>query len=97
MGFGFLLARFGFFLQEFRALGSESPPQTGGFSIWFGVALVMIGVILNMASIGYHVRLVRRLNDGSFDASRPSRLAIAVAATLAVVGIAMAIYLTIVR
>jgi putative membrane protein len=97
MGFGFLLARFGFFLREFQPLRSDSPPRTGGFSIWFGVALVVIGVIINLASIGYHLRLVRSLKDGSFDLTHPSKLAIAVAATLAIVGVAMAFYLVLVR
>jgi uncharacterized protein (DUF302 family)/uncharacterized membrane protein YidH (DUF202 family) len=90
MGFGFVVARFGLFL---RALQPSVPSQSYGLSVWFGTALIVLGVIVNAWSLRHHIRLVRDLNRGEADFSRPSSLAIIVAVVLAVVGLAMAIYL----
>jgi uncharacterized protein (DUF302 family) len=46
--------------------------------------------------VRHHLNLVRDLNRGGAEVNRPSSLAIAVALTLAVVGLAMAIYLILV-
>ncbi|MGA2443387.1 MAG: DUF302 domain-containing protein [Tepidisphaeraceae bacterium] len=97
MGFGFILARFGLFLQEIQAVRGESQPQPFGVSIWFGVALLVIGVLVNAAATAHHVHLVRSLRDGRSIFNRPSRMAIAVAVTLAFVGLIMALYLVLVH
>jgi len=67
--------------------------QSYGISFWFGTTLIILGVIVNMVSARHHVRLVRDLNQGGSAFNRPSSLAIIVAVILAVVGLAMAIYL----
>jgi uncharacterized protein (DUF302 family)/uncharacterized membrane protein YidH (DUF202 family) len=90
MGFGFVVARFGLFL---RALQPGGPSQSYGLSVWFGTALIIVGVIVNIWSVRHHVRLVQDLNRGGSAFNRPSSLAIIVALILAVVGSAMAIYL----
>ncbi len=90
MGFGFVVARFGLFL---RALQPSVPSQSYGLSVWFGTALIIVGVIVNIWSARHHVRLVQDLNRGGSAFNRPSSLAIIVAVILAVVGLAMAIYL----
>jgi uncharacterized protein (DUF302 family)/uncharacterized membrane protein YidH (DUF202 family) len=90
MGFGFVAARFGLFL---RALQPNVPSQSYGLSVWFGTALIVVGVIVNIWSARHHVRLVRDLNQGGSAFNRPSSLAIIVAVILAVVGLAMAVYL----
>jgi putative membrane protein len=93
-GFGFLLARFGLFLRQIQLLRPDTgTPQPGGLSIWFGVALVVIGVAVNIGAISQHLRLIRSLKAGQLDFNRPSKLAITIALTLAVVGLIMAIYL----
>jgi uncharacterized protein (DUF302 family)/uncharacterized membrane protein YidH (DUF202 family) len=97
MGFGFVVARFGLFL---RALESSQPVLAGGsyaLTVWFGTALLVIGVVVNVSSAWGYIRLVRQLNRGEFSATGPSSLAICVAVTLAVAGLAMAVYLTTVR
>ena len=96
MGFGFVVARFALFMREFNA-HEGGHFTTTGFSNDVGVVLVVVGVFVNLAAIVHHVRLTSQLSTGDFRAGRPSTLAIAVATFLAVVGLAMAVYLLIVR
>ena len=73
MGFGFVVARFGLFLQALRmgqpnGLGQPNgpnfPAQAYGTSFWLGTALIAVGVVVNLVSARNHVRLVRELNRG---------------------------------
>jgi putative membrane protein len=93
MGFGFVVARFGLFLRAMRIGQPNLPAQAYGLSFWFGTTLIILGVIVNILSAWHHLRLVRDLNQGGSAFNRPSWLAIIVAVILAVVGLAMAIYL----
>lgn len=97
MGFGFVVARFGLFLQALWLGQSNLPVRPYGPSFWFGTALIALGVIVNIVCALNHVRLVRELNSGRGTYNRPSWLAIGVALILAVVGVAMATYLISVR
>jgi len=96
MGFGFVVARFGLFLQQVRMVEPGLQTHSYGLSIWFGTALIAGGVVLDVFATLSHVRLVRQLNHGETGFTRPSREAIALAAFLAVIGVAMAIYLLLV-
>jgi putative membrane protein len=96
MGFGFVVARFGLFLRAL-SVNAQVVAQTPHFSVWIGTVLVLIGVAVNLLAALHHVRLVRELNRGITSFDRPSRLAISVALVLAVVGVAMAVYLAFVR
>jgi inner membrane protein YidH len=93
MGFGFVVARFGLFLQEIHVVAPEVPSPKHGLSIYFGTALIAAGVFVDLFASWSHVRLVGQLNRGERAYTRPSRSAIALAAFLALVGVAMAIYL----
>ena len=97
MGFGFVVARFGLFLREFTTQQSGHKVISTGFSLAVGVGLVVVGVFVNVASTVHHVRLTRQLSSGAYLAGRPSFFAAAVAIFLALVGLAMAVYLLIVR
>jgi uncharacterized protein (DUF302 family)/uncharacterized membrane protein YidH (DUF202 family) len=97
MGFGFVVARFGLFLQALQMGQPNFQLRPYGPSFWFGTALIVLGVIVNLVCAWSHVRLVRELNRGEPAFHRPSFLAIAVAMVLAVLGLAMAIYLVSVR
>jgi len=97
MGFGFVVARFGLFLQALQVGQISLAGLPYGLSVWFGTALLALGVCVNVLSTWSHVRLVHKLDRGGSGISGPSRVAVGVALTLAVVGIAMAIYLTSVR
>jgi len=97
MGFGFVVARFGLFLKEFFSIEHAMPAQSSGFSLWFGVALIALGVVVNALAGWHHVLLIRALDQGETPHSRPSSQAIAVAFVLAAVGLAMVIYLILIR
>jgi inner membrane protein YidH len=93
MGFGFVVARFGLFLQELQSVRQTSPAAHVGLSLWFGTALIAAGVAALIASAVYHIRLIRQLNSGGPIPPRPSIQAVVIALFLAVVGLAMAAYL----
>ena len=97
MGFGFVVARFGLFLQALRIGQPGLQVRPYGPSFWFGTALIVLGVVVNVVCARNHVHLVRELKRGETGFARPSSLAIAVAAILAVLGTAMAIYVVLVH
>jgi uncharacterized protein (DUF302 family)/uncharacterized membrane protein YidH (DUF202 family) len=97
MGFGFVVARFGLFLQQLQVMQRVPAAQPYGLSLWFGTGLIAVGVIVNVLAGWHHVRLVRELDRGDALHSRPSMQAVAVAFILALVGLAMAVYLISVR
>jgi uncharacterized protein (DUF302 family)/uncharacterized membrane protein YidH (DUF202 family) len=97
MGFGFVVARFGLFLQQLQVIQRAPSTQYSGPSLWFGTALILLGVVVNLLSAWHHLRLVRELKRGEVVHSRPSTQAVMVAVFLALVGLAMAIYLITVR
>ena len=94
MGFGFVVARFGLFLQMMQITRGDSVPQPHGLSPWIGTTFIAVGVVVHLLSIRRHLRLVGELNRGQFTALRFSGQAVMLALFLAFVGIAMALYLT---
>jgi putative membrane protein len=94
MGFGFVVARFGLFLQALQVSQPALVGRPSGISVWFGTALLVLGVVVNVLAALSHIRLVRELNRGGSGFTRPSSLAISVALILALAGLAMAVYLT---
>src|SRR5258708_9866556 len=97
MGFGFVVARFGLFLQALQLGSPNFQIRPYGLSFWFGTALLLIGVLVNILSAWNHLRLVDDLRRGGSLFQKPSVLAVAVAVILAILGLAMAIYLVSVR
>lgn len=100
MGFGFVVARFGLFLRQMQAVQATEPGlsiKSYGLSLWFGTALIAMGVFVNIFSAWHHIHLVQELNRGGLSFRRPSGLALTVAVILAMVGLAMAVYLISVR
>jgi putative membrane protein len=93
MGFGFVVARFGIFLQEIAAAGGMSRPPHTGFSLWIGTILVLVGVVVSLLAAWEHFGFLRRLDQRlPYRAPRWS-LGIIVAVFLGFMGTAMAIYL----
>ena len=97
MGFGFVVARFGLFLREIGSVTADIPLRSTGFSLWTGTALVLAGVLVNVASTVQYIRIIRDLNQGREITSRPSALGVAMAVLLSLVGVGMAVYLLVVR
>jgi putative membrane protein len=94
MGVGFAVARFGLFLREMQASQTHTIPHSTGISVGSGVALVSLGVVVNVGSAIRHVMLVRELRSGTWQPGRVSRGAVGLAIVLGAVGVAMAVYLT---
>jgi uncharacterized protein (DUF302 family)/uncharacterized membrane protein YidH (DUF202 family) len=97
MGFGFVVARFGLFLKQVGLFDQPSSGPSYGVSLWFGIALIGAGVIVDLSSAWRHVRLVRELDKGQPECARSLTPAVAAALFLSLLGLAMAIYLLSVR
>ncbi|MGA7106237.1 MAG: DUF202 domain-containing protein [Terracidiphilus sp.] len=97
MGFGFVVARFGLFLQQLQAVRGLPVKQPYGLSLWFGTALIAIGVLVNVLAGYHHLKLVGRLDRGETSRAHPTAQAVTVAFLIAIVGCAMAIYLVSIR
>lgn len=99
MGFGFVVARFGLFVRELQMHygGGLVPGGSNGASLWFGVALVGLGIFVEISATVRHRALIARLGSGLPMESRPSRVGMAVALLLAVAGLALVVYLLMVR
>jgi putative membrane protein len=97
MGIGFAVSRFGLFLRELSAETSHLPARTTGLSLWSGVMLVALGVVVTLSSVARHFQLVRELRSGTWKAGRVSTDGVILGLLLSAVGIAMALYLTLVR
>lgn len=95
MGVGFALSRFSLFLRELDA--THPTPRNASLPHGSGIALVLLGVLVNIGATVRHVQLVRQLREGSWQPGRPSRQAITLAVLLAAGGLAMALYLALVR
>jgi putative membrane protein len=93
MGFGFVVARFGLFLQEIAATRPATPPPSSGLSLWIGGGLVVLGVVVNVAAAVQHVRLLRRLERGEPYRACTWSLGVAVTLLLACIGVMMTAYL----
>src|SRR5437879_2956479 len=97
MGFGFVVARFGLFLRELEAShGRSSVPLPHG-SLWFGTALVLMGVIVNLLAALQHTLFVHRLRKGTWSPDHVSHSGTAVAIALALAGVAVTTYLLVAR
>jgi len=100
MGFGFVVARFGLFLQQLQFVRLDKGAtlvHAYGESLWFGTALIGAGVLVNLLAGFHHVNLVRALDRGTASTVYSTKLGFAVALFLAAVGLAMAVYLISIR
>lgn len=73
MGFGFVVARFGLFLQQLQIPQRSPAVHSYGLSLWFGTALIGIGVVVNGPAGWNHLGLVRYLDHGVTSYSRPAK------------------------
>jgi putative membrane protein len=97
MGFGFVVARFSLFLRQIQLVNHKMPTQNFGPSLWFGTALIAAGVFVNVLAGYRHVHLVRGLERGDLNEFHHKTPAVGLAFFLAIVGLAMSIYLVTIR
>jgi putative membrane protein len=97
MGFGFVVARFGLFLQQLQFIQHTPTAGSYGRSLWFGTVLIAAGVIVNVFAGWRHTQLIHQLDRGQTSDYGSPTLAAVVAFFLALVGVGMAIYLIFVR
>jgi putative membrane protein len=97
MGVGFAVARFGLFLRQLRGPDPRMIPHSTGLSVWSGVAIVFLGVLVLVAAVIQHFTLVRALSTGTWQPGRTARNAVVLAVLLALVGAGMCAYLLIIR
>src|SRR4051794_10996475 len=94
MGFGFVVARFGLFLREMALTTNHvNPQQHTGLSLYVGVALVGLGVIVNIASAIKYGQTIRRLKRGAPVSPGVLSLEVIIAIVLALLGLAMGAFL----
>jgi putative membrane protein len=96
MGVGFAVSRFGLFLREMRQTETHTPVHATGLSVVSGVALVALGVIVNIAAVTSHIRTVKELREGTW-LPGVSTNAIILALILTAVGVGMGVYLIYLR
>jgi putative membrane protein len=93
MGFGFVVARFGLFLRELIA--ARHLPERRGLSVslYLGVALILLGVGVNLASGWLTWRFLRKHPPAGEDLPATMPLGLVLSFLVALVGMAMAVYL----
>jgi putative membrane protein len=73
MAFGFAIARFGLFLREIAQAGQLRVSVVRGLgSAWFGVALVVMGLVTNAAALARYADVRKALEGGRSIAPRPA-------------------------
>jgi putative membrane protein len=97
IGIGFAVSRFGLFFRQLSASQSHLPTRATGLSVWSGVTLVGLGVIVILSSVLRHLQLMRELKSGTWVPGRVSTDAVVLGLLLAGAGIGMCIYLILVR
>jgi len=99
MGIGFAVSRFGLFLRQITAVESHlsTNSSTTGLSLWSGVALVLLGVVVTLTSVLRHIQLIHQLSTGTWQPGKVSRDAVVLGLILAASGIGLAVYLMLFR
>ena len=97
MGVGFAVSRFSLFLRELGPQPGVLSAHGGSLPRGSGIALVVLGVLVNLSAAWQHLRLIRQLRSGTWQAGRASAVAIVLALILAAGGIGMTVYLALFR
>ena len=93
MGFGFVVARFGFFLRMFEGKENLTTTAGSGWSMALGTSLVLLGAMVQAGSLLNYWRALSGLKKGEPPQPGISRLGIATAVVLILIGAVMAVYL----
>ena len=93
MGFGFVVARFGLFLRTLERQQDVLPREQGGLSLWFGTALILFGVMMQLMAGWQYATTIGRLQRGEALRIVRSSTGILIVSLLALLGLAMTVYL----
>jgi putative membrane protein len=96
MGFGFVVARFGLFLRELEANQQTVKASHAGFSLPAGVLLIFLGVFVMVVAAFRHQRFIRAIDRGEFRQVFTPASGFWLAGLLALIGVAVAVYLVLV-
>jgi putative membrane protein len=91
MGFGFLIARFSFWIREYELAGGMATHAGQGVSATLGFGMVCVGVFVCVMAAVRHRAYVRDLERGVGNPPLHVRTTLVVAGILAMVGLAIAI------
>jgi putative membrane protein len=93
MGFGFLIARFAFWIREYTAVDGGAPTSLThpAVSPWLGFGMVAVGVYVCVTAAIRHREYVRALQKGITNPPLNLNSSLAIAGILALVGLAMAV------
>jgi putative membrane protein len=94
MGFGFLIARFAFWIREYAAESGQVTTRPS-VSPWLGFGMVVVGVFVCVMAAARHRDYIHSLQAGVGNPPLDLRAALIVAAILALVGLAMAVQIVI--
>jgi putative membrane protein len=96
MGFGFVVARFGLFLREI-ALGNNVTvaQHKNSFSLPAGIALIVAGIMVTLIAAIRHRRYIQGLDRGQFRQAYGLIFTFLIAGFLAIIGLAVAVYLAV--
>jgi putative membrane protein len=96
MGFGFVVARFGLFLRDIAASNNVVAAQhNNDFSLPVGIVLIMAGIVVTLITAIRHHRYIKALDRGQFRQAYGLIFTFLIAGFLALVGLAVAIYLAV--
>ncbi len=96
MGFGFVVARFGLFLREIAMSNNVTVARhDDGFSLPIGIALIVAGIMVNLIAAIRHHRYTKAIDRGQFRQAYGSFFICLIAGFLAVIGLAVVIYLAV--
>ena len=85
MGFGFLIARFAFWLREFGAIEGVAPKPRShpAISPWLGFGMVIVGVVVLVTAASRHRDYIHALRRGVSNPSLGLGTSLTIAAILA--------------
>ena len=93
MGFGFLIARFAFWMREYAELQGVTPRASSqpAISPWLGFGMVVVGVLVCVTAATRHNAYISALRRGIANPPLKIGWSLSVAAILALVGLAMSV------
>jgi len=93
MAFGFVIERFGLFMQMFAPQQAADMPRA--FSFWIGIAFILLGALVALISIGEYRGVLRQLSPAEIPDGYRVNLGVYTTGTVAVLGLMLSAYLLI--